>query len=80
MPAFRNAQTAGGGLLPSDELPATFVAQAFDAAEPAGGDLNDGNSCQLNDQTDEGGYPCTNGFARYTPFFMGGIHPRVCVR
>jgi hypothetical protein len=31
MPAFRNAQTAGGGLLPSALLPATFVAQAFDA-------------------------------------------------
>ena len=38
MPAFRNAQTAGGGLLPNDKIPASFVAQAFDAAEPAGGD------------------------------------------
>ena len=76
MPSFRNAQTAGGGLLPSEIMPATFVAQAYDAAEPAGGDEGDGNSCQLNDQTDEGGYPCTAGFARYTPYFMGGIHPR----
>ena len=33
MPAFRNAQTAGGGLLPSALLPATFVAQAFDAGD-----------------------------------------------
>lgn len=73
MPSFRNAQTGGGGLLPSKELPATFVAQAYDAAEPAGGDEGDGNSCQLNDQTDEGGYPCAAGFARFTPFFMGGI-------
>ena len=38
MPAFRNAQTAGGGLLPNEKIPASFVAQAFDAAEPAGGD------------------------------------------
>ena len=33
----------------------TFVAQAFDAAEPAGGDLGDGNACSLNDMTLEGG-------------------------
>ena len=76
MPAFRNAQTAGGGLLPSATMPATFVAQAFDAAEPAGGDLGDGNACALNDMTLEGGYPCRPGFAGYTPSFMGGIHPR----
>jgi hypothetical protein len=28
----------------------------------------------MNDQTDEGGYPCAPGFARFTPFFMGGMH------
>eukprot|EP01043_Picozoa_sp_COSAG02_P124165 COSAG02_NODE_61205_length_269_cov_0.611765_1_plen_65_part_10 len=34
MPAFRNAQTAGGGLLPNKLIPNSFVAQAFDAGEP----------------------------------------------
>ena len=42
----------------------------------AGGDEGDGNSCAFNDMTGEGGYPCARGFAGYTPFFMGGIHPR----
>eukprot|EP01051_Picozoa_sp_SAG22_P008349 SAG22_NODE_631_length_8376_cov_43.396037_6_plen_525_part_00 len=74
MPAFRNAQTAGGGLLPNKLIPNSFVAQAFDAGEPAG--EVPGGSCEMNDQTDEGGYPCTPGFAPFTPFFMGGIHPR----
>ena len=37
---------------------------------------NDGNSCMLNDETDSAGYSCKPGLARYTPFFMGGIHPR----
>ena len=58
MPAFRNAQTAGGGLLPSAAMPNTFVAQAFDAGEPAGGDPNNGNSCSRNWETDSAGYSC----------------------
>ncbi len=69
MPAFRNAQTAGGGLLPNKMIPNSFVAQAFDAGEPAG--EVPGGACEMNDQTDEGGYPCKPGFARFTPFFMG---------
>ena len=40
---------------------------------------NDGNACQLNDQTGEGGFPCAPGFAPFTHFFMGGIHPRAYV-
>jgi len=60
MPAFRNAQTAGGGLLPSKNMPNTFIAQGFDAAEPAG--EGPGTSCELNDMTAEGGFPCKNGY------------------
>ena len=29
----------------------------------------------MNDQTDEGGYPCTPGLARFTPFYMGENMP-----
>ena len=78
MPAFRNAQTAGGGLLPNKMIPNSFVAQAFDAGEPAG--EVPGGACEMNDQGDEGGYPCKPGFARFTPYFMGKIPAlRECV-
>ena len=53
---------AGGGLLPSELMPATFVAQAFDAGEPAGGDEADGNACSLNGRgTDDAGFMCAAG-------------------
>ena len=56
MPAFRNAQTAGGGLLPSAHMPNAFVAQAFDAGEPVGGDPHNGNACERNWEEDTEGY------------------------
>jgi hypothetical protein len=34
--AFRWAQTANNGVLPSNELPNTFAAQGFDAQDPVG--------------------------------------------
>lgn len=75
--SFRNAQTAGGGVLPNDRLgPTSFVAQAFDVGEPAGGDESDGNSCEFHHDTEATGFACKPGFGSFTPFFMGGIHPR----
>ena len=73
MPAFRNAQTAGGGLLPNKMIPNSFLAQAFDAGEPAG--EVPGGACEINNEM--GGFPCAPGYAGFTPYFMGGIHPRV---
>ena len=72
MPSFRNAQSALGGLLPNNLMPNTFLAQAYDAAEPAGSTEGVDNSCQLNGQTNEAGYQCEPGYSCYTPFFMEG--------
>lgn len=73
MGAFRYAQTGNTGLLPNEQMPNTFVAQAFDTGDPCEG----GSQCCLNRADGQGGWACESGEAPYTAQFMGGIHPRV---
>ena len=59
-------------MLPTKEIPNTFVAQAYDAGDPCAG----GQQCCVNKKDGMGGWPCLPGIAPYTGQFMGGIHPR----
>jgi len=73
MAAFRFAQTGNRGFLPSQDMPNTFSAQAFDAGDPC---IHFGQCC-ANGVDGQGGWPCVAGEGPYTQQFMGGIHPRV---
>ena len=67
-----DAQSLNAGVLPTKEIPNTFVAQAYDAGDPCAG----GQQCCVNKKDGMGGWPCLPGIAPYTNQFMGGIHPR----
>ena len=70
--SISDAQSLNAGVLPTKEIPATFVAQAYDAGDPCAG----GQQCCVNKKDGMGGWPCLPGIAPYTNQFMGGIHPR----
>eukprot|EP01050_Picozoa_sp_SAG11_P026248 SAG11_NODE_6216_length_1362_cov_1.382423_1_plen_119_part_01 len=87
-PCFRAPclKTGSFGVLPSPQLPNTFVTQGFDAGEPMGdAHWNLGakysRSYGINTPYSMGG--CDDGPASswggevpFSPFFMGPIHPR----
>ena len=70
--SISDAQSLNAGVLPTKEIPNTFVAQAYDAGDPCAG----GQQCCVNKKDGMGGWPCLPGIAPYTGQFMGGIHPR----
>ena len=57
--SFRYAQTGNTGVLPNDQLPHTFAAQAFDSGDPCQG----GSQCCLNNKDGQGGWACESGEA-----------------
>ena len=77
---FRHAQTLNYGVLPSPDLPNSFVAQGFDAQDPVGiSNWPQGErGCRAfgwNSAYSMGGGD-NNQAIPWTPFFMGPIHPR----
>ena len=70
--SISDAQSLNAGVLPTKDIPNTFVAQAYDAGDPCAG----GQQCCVNKKDGMGGWPCLPGIAPYTGQFMGGIHPR----
>jgi len=71
MGAFRLSQAGGTGLLPTERWPNTFVAQAYDLADPGQGAVS-----AANWHDGQGAYPVARGLAPFTSYFMGPIHPR----
>lgn len=78
--AFRQSQTLNFGVLPSPDMPNTFVAQGFDAQDPVSisgwpqGE-RDNRAFGYDSPYSMGGGD-NNYAVDYTPFFMGPIHPR----
>jgi hypothetical protein len=69
MGALRYAQSLNAGVLPTKDIPNTFVAQAYDAGDPCSG----GGQCCVNKKDGMGGWPCLAGIA---PFILraGSAH------
>lgn len=94
MANFRHAQTASYGFLPGPKgsgLENTFIAQAYDAADPGNryyGPPHENNNRQQWSEVDspyQAGYDApfrgregysAGGKQRYTQQYMGGLHPR----
>lgn len=77
MAAMRYAQTGNQGWLPSDSMPNTFAAQAFDLGDPCGQQAESGfrsggdGRCCSNTLAGGGGWPCYRGATPHTPQYMG---------